>query len=88
MHYGVKGNAGLGHPVRDADGGFALAPMSKGVRLTTVSSSLIATHRRALSNLRAMNRWLTTSTRRPLGVFPAHMTALYGQIARRASRGR
>src|ERR1700731_1490236 len=35
MHYGVKGNAGLGHPVRDADGGFALAPMSKGVRLTT-----------------------------------------------------
>src|ERR1700720_2016366 len=35
MHYGVKGNAGLGHPVRDADGGFALAPMIKGVRLTT-----------------------------------------------------
>jgi D-amino-acid dehydrogenase len=35
MHHGVKGNAGLGHPVRDADGGFALAPMSKGVRLTT-----------------------------------------------------
>ena len=29
MHYA------LGHPVRDADGGFALAPMSKGIRLTT-----------------------------------------------------
>ncbi len=35
MHYGVKGNATLGHAVRDADGGFALAPMSKGIRLTT-----------------------------------------------------
>jgi len=35
MHYGVRGNATLGHPVRDADGGFALAPMSKGIRLTT-----------------------------------------------------
>jgi D-amino-acid dehydrogenase len=35
MHYGVRGNATLGHPVRDADGGFALAPMSKGMRLTT-----------------------------------------------------
>jgi D-amino-acid dehydrogenase len=35
MHYGVKGNATLGHPVRDADGGFALAPMRKGIRLTT-----------------------------------------------------
>jgi D-amino-acid dehydrogenase len=35
MHYGVHGNAMLSHPVRDADGGFALAPMSQGVRLTT-----------------------------------------------------
>jgi D-amino-acid dehydrogenase len=35
MHYGVQGNATLAHPVRDADGGFSLAPMSKGVRLTT-----------------------------------------------------
>jgi D-amino-acid dehydrogenase len=35
MHYGVKGNAALGHSVRDADGGFAIAPMIKGVRLTT-----------------------------------------------------
>ena len=35
MHYGAQGNATLGHPVRDAQGGFALAPMSKGIRLTT-----------------------------------------------------
>ncbi|HEY2538906.1 MAG TPA: FAD-binding oxidoreductase [Stellaceae bacterium] len=35
MHYGVQGNATLGHPVRDADGGFSLALMSKGIRLTT-----------------------------------------------------
>jgi hypothetical protein len=32
MHYGVKGNATLGHSERDADGGFTLAPMRKGVR--------------------------------------------------------
>jgi len=35
MHYGVRGNATLGRPVRDADGGFSLALMSKGIRLTT-----------------------------------------------------
>jgi D-amino-acid dehydrogenase len=35
MHYGVAGNATLGHPLRDADGGFALAPMRQGIRLTT-----------------------------------------------------
>ncbi len=35
MHYGAQGNATLSHPVRDAEGGFALAPMSKGIRLTT-----------------------------------------------------
>jgi D-amino-acid dehydrogenase len=35
MHYGVQGDAVLGHAVRDAVGGFALAPMSKGIRLTT-----------------------------------------------------
>ena len=35
MHYRAAGNATLGHPVRDADGGFALASMSKGIRLTT-----------------------------------------------------
>jgi D-amino-acid dehydrogenase len=35
MHYGVKGNATLGHSMRDVDGGFTLAPMRKGVRLTT-----------------------------------------------------
>jgi D-lysine oxidase len=35
MHYGVAGNARLGHPVRDADGGFSLARMRQGIRLTT-----------------------------------------------------
>ena len=35
MHYGVQGNAVLGHPVRDVDGGFLLAPMRRGIRLTT-----------------------------------------------------
>ena len=30
MHYGVQGNAMLSLPVRDADGGFALAPTSQG----------------------------------------------------------
>ena len=35
MHYGTQGNATLSHPLRDANGGFALAPMSKGIRLTT-----------------------------------------------------
>jgi D-amino-acid dehydrogenase len=35
MHYGVRGNATLGHPLHDADGGYSLAPMSKGIRLTT-----------------------------------------------------
>jgi D-amino-acid dehydrogenase len=35
MHYGAKGNATLGHPLHDGDGGFALVPMGKGIRLTT-----------------------------------------------------
>ncbi|SDR41386.1 D-amino-acid dehydrogenase [Rhizobiales bacterium GAS113] len=35
MHYGVKGNATLGHPLLDGDGGYALLPMNKGIRLTT-----------------------------------------------------
>jgi D-amino-acid dehydrogenase len=35
MHYGVRGNATLSHPLHDADGGYALVPMSKGIRLTT-----------------------------------------------------
>ena len=35
MHYGVKGNATLGHALLDGDGGYALVPMSKGIRLTT-----------------------------------------------------
>jgi hypothetical protein len=35
MHYGVQGNATLGHPLHDADGGYVLVPMRKGIRLTT-----------------------------------------------------
>jgi D-amino-acid dehydrogenase len=35
MHYRASGNAVLNHPVLDTDGGFVLAPMSRGIRLTT-----------------------------------------------------
>lgn len=35
LHYAPKGNAGLNHPIYDADGGFVLAPMRRGIRLTT-----------------------------------------------------
>jgi len=35
MHYGVSGNAALGHPLHDGNGGYMLVPMSKGIRLTT-----------------------------------------------------
>jgi D-amino-acid dehydrogenase len=35
MHYAAKGNATLGHSLHDGDGGFALVPMSRGIRLTT-----------------------------------------------------
>ena len=35
MHFGSKGNAVLNHPVLDFDGGYLLAPMTKGIRLTT-----------------------------------------------------
>ncbi|KAA2237778.1 NAD(P)/FAD-dependent oxidoreductase [Salinarimonas soli] len=35
MHYRAAGNAVLNHPVLDTDGGFVLAPMSRGIRLTT-----------------------------------------------------
>lgn len=35
MHYGVSGNAALGHPLHDRDGGYVLVPVSKGIRLTT-----------------------------------------------------
>ena len=34
-HYRAKGNAVLSRPVLDADGGFLLAPMDQGIRLTT-----------------------------------------------------
>jgi D-amino-acid dehydrogenase len=35
MHYAPKGNATLGHSLHDGDGGYALVPMEKGIRLTT-----------------------------------------------------
>ncbi|PWB82299.1 MAG: amino acid dehydrogenase [Methylocystaceae bacterium] len=35
MHYGVAEGARLSHPVLDADNGYVLAPMTRGVRLTT-----------------------------------------------------
>ncbi|MBN8962930.1 MAG: FAD-binding oxidoreductase [Rhizobiales bacterium] len=34
-HFTPRGNAGLNHPVLDADRGFLLAPMTRGIRLTT-----------------------------------------------------
>jgi D-amino-acid dehydrogenase len=35
MHYAPKGDAVLRHPILDADNGYVLAPMTRGVRLTT-----------------------------------------------------
>ncbi len=35
QHFGSKGNAVLNHPVLDFDGGYLLAPMARGIRLTT-----------------------------------------------------
>jgi D-amino-acid dehydrogenase len=35
LHLAAKGNAVLNHPVLDADQGFVLAPMNRGIRLTT-----------------------------------------------------
>lgn len=35
MHYALRGNAVLNRPVVDADSGFALSPMRRGIRLTT-----------------------------------------------------
>jgi D-lysine oxidase len=35
LHLKTRGNAVLNHPVLDADHGFVLAPMSRGIRLTT-----------------------------------------------------
>jgi len=34
-HYAARGNAVLAHPVVDDDNGFVLAPMARGIRLTT-----------------------------------------------------
>jgi D-amino-acid dehydrogenase len=35
MHYAARGNAVLNHPVLDTERGYFLAPMARGVRLTT-----------------------------------------------------
>jgi D-amino-acid dehydrogenase len=35
MHYKAKGNATLNRPILDTDNGYVLAPMTKGLRLTT-----------------------------------------------------
>jgi D-amino-acid dehydrogenase len=35
MHYGAQGNATLSRPVVDAESGYVLAPMTRGIRLTT-----------------------------------------------------
>lgn len=35
QHFAPRGNAVLHHPVLDADGGYLLAPMNRGIRLTT-----------------------------------------------------
>ncbi|WP_414471599.1 NAD(P)/FAD-dependent oxidoreductase [Microvirga sp. M2] len=35
MHYGAKGEARLNQPVLDFEGGYVLAPMTRGIRLTT-----------------------------------------------------
>ncbi|MFM0236825.1 NAD(P)/FAD-dependent oxidoreductase [Paraburkholderia phytofirmans] len=35
MHYSAQGTARLNHPVLDAEGGYLLAPMARGIRLTT-----------------------------------------------------
>lgn len=35
MHFGLRGNAVLHHPILDTDSGFLLAPMRAGIRLTT-----------------------------------------------------
>ncbi len=35
MHYGLRGNAVVNHPMQDADSGYMLVPMRYGIRLTT-----------------------------------------------------
>lgn len=35
MHYAARGNATLSRPVFDVEGGYVLAPMTRGIRLTT-----------------------------------------------------
>ena len=35
MHYDLQGNASLGRPVYDVNGGYVMSPMQKGLRVTT-----------------------------------------------------
>ena len=56
MHYGVQGNATLGHPLHDADGRYVLVPMRKGIRLTTSVDSPSATRHQPRSSSPATNR--------------------------------
>ncbi|STY29318.1 FAD dependent oxidoreductase [Legionella wadsworthii] len=35
MHYGIRDNAQLNHPILDIENGYLLAPMTRGIRLTT-----------------------------------------------------
>lgn len=35
MHYRPQGNTVLNHPVRDCEGGYVMAPMAQGIRITT-----------------------------------------------------
>lgn len=35
MHYAARGEAALNHPVLDAEGGYLITPMTRGIRLTT-----------------------------------------------------
>ena len=70
MHYGTQGNATLGHPVRDADGGFALAPMTKGIRLTTGVEFADRDAPPSPSSSRATSRWRANCFRSPNGWSP------------------
>jgi len=53
MHYSAKGNAVLNSPVLDADGGYLIAPMTHGIRLTTGAEFAI---RDAPPNYRQLER--------------------------------
>jgi D-amino-acid dehydrogenase len=53
MHYEAAREAGLNHPVCDPEAGFVLAPMSRGIRLTT---GIELADRDAPSDLRQLGR--------------------------------